>query len=71
MAKTEANMQLKGTDICMDLHCKCGCSSHIDGMFTFYVECPECGEVYKVHSDVKLSEVKDETLDFEPIIGEL
>lgn len=71
MRKGTANIQWKGTDVCMDLHCKCGCDSHIDGDFVYYIECPECGQIYKTHSEVKLTEVEDNNnLDFDTHIGE-
>ena len=30
-------IQWKGTDVCMDFHCKCGAHLHIDGMFVYKV----------------------------------
>ena len=39
-------VQWKGTDVCMDVHCECGHSSHVDGDFVYHVKCPACGAVY-------------------------
>lgn len=50
-------IQWKGTDICIDLHCVCGCRGHIDGMFMYSVECAECGRRYAVGQNIKLIEL--------------
>ena len=39
-------IQWKGTDVCMDIYCKCGYHSHIDAEFAYHVECPICHTVY-------------------------
>jgi len=62
-------IQWKGTDVCMDLHCKCGHSSHVDGMFAYSVQCPECNTVYMVNGHVEFIELLD--LDgSSPLVGE-
>ena len=52
-------IQWKGTDVCMDVHCVCGNSGHIDADFAYYVKCPVCGRYYEVSGYVKLYEHKD------------
>jgi hypothetical protein len=39
-------IQWKGTDVCMDVHCKCGEHFHIDGFFAYSVKCPSCGHIW-------------------------
>lgn len=38
-------IQWKGTDVCMDVHCKCGEHSHLDAEFAYYIKCPKCGSI--------------------------
>lgn len=54
-------IQWKGTDVCMDFHCECGASQHIDAGFCYYVKCCECGRVYECDGHIALH-----LLDFEP-----
>jgi hypothetical protein len=54
-------IQWKGTDVCMDVYCKCGQISHIDCDFTYHIKCPHCGQVYECDSHISLI-----PLDFEP-----
>jgi len=49
-------IQWKGTDVCMDIYCKCGQHSHIDGFFASRVRCPACGTVYKCSNEIQLTE---------------
>ena len=53
-------IQWKGTDVCMDVHCKCGHHSHIDAAFAYYVKCPSCGTVYMCNGHIELIEIKEE-----------
>ncbi len=53
-------IQWKGTDVCMDIHCKCGCHSHFDGYFAYHVKCPECGTVYFCNGHIELIELEVE-----------
>jgi hypothetical protein len=48
-------IQWKGTDVCMDIHCACGVSSHIDTEFCYTVVCPECGSAYFCNGHIELS----------------
>ncbi len=47
-------IQWKGTDVCMDIHCECGCLSHIDADFLYHVKCPECKQVYFCNGHIEL-----------------
>ena len=53
-------IQWKGTNVCMDVHCKCGCDSHIDCDFVYNVKCPECGTIYFVNGHVEFIELQEE-----------
>lgn len=50
-------VQWKGTDVCMDVHCKCGHMSHIDSSFVYSVKCPQCGTCYMVNGHVEFIEL--------------
>ena len=47
-------IQWKGTDVCVDLHCKCGHHGHYDGDFLYFYQCPACGTKYAVGQNIKL-----------------
>lgn len=47
-------IQWKGTDVCIDIHCECGESSHYDGEFMYAVECPHCERQWVVGQCVQL-----------------
>ncbi len=53
-------VQWKGTDVCMDIHCKCGHYSHIDAYFAYHVKCPSCGTVYMCNGHIELIEIEQE-----------
>lgn len=53
-------IQWKGTNVCIDLHCKCGLMGHFDGTFLYFVECPECHRTYALGQNVKLIELTPE-----------
>jgi hypothetical protein len=59
-------IQWKGTDVCMDIRCICGTTSHIDGEFAYEVECPDCRQAYYVNGHVELIAITDKQ---DPIIG--
>ena len=62
-------IQWKGTDVCMDVRCKCGEYSHIDADFAYYVKCPKCGTVYFCNGHIEFIEIKEEPEDC-VVIGE-
>ena len=51
-------VQWKGTNVCMDLHCECGASSHVDGWFAYCVQCPHCNRVYDCNGHIELIELE-------------
>jgi hypothetical protein len=53
-------VQWKGTDVCMDVHCKCGQISHVDAEFAYYVKCSNCGTVYMCNGHIELIELEQE-----------
>lgn len=59
-------IQWKGTDVCMDLYCECGCHWHIDADFAYFTRCPRCGASYKVMPFVYLCRVSDAEADAGP-----
>ncbi len=54
-------IQWKGTDVCVDIYCKCGKQMHFDGDFMYYVKCPHCNQVYECGGWIKLHPI-----DYEP-----
>lgn len=52
-------IQWKGTDVCMDVHCICGKSSHVDGYFAYHVKCPYCGKIYFCNGHVEFIELEE------------
>jgi hypothetical protein len=57
-------IQWKGTDACLDLHCKCGQHDHIDADFTYYWECSACKTVYALSSFIRVVEMSPEQAAF-------
>lgn len=51
-------IQWKGTDVCMDIHCKCGYHSHIDASFTYHIQCPKCKTIYACNDHIELIELE-------------
>ncbi len=60
---TWGNIQWKGTDVCMDIHCKCGYMAHLDADFAYYVICPECKRVYELCPVVEMIEIDNHDMD--------
>lgn len=57
-ARPSNNVQWKGTDLCLDLYCDCGMSSHADGYSFSYVQCPGCDVIYKLQHNVPMTKVQ-------------
>lgn len=57
-------IQWKGTDVCIDLRCKCGHLGHMDCDFFYHYECPACGTKYSVGQNVKLIELTAEEIEY-------
>ena len=47
-------IQWKGTNVCIDIHCRCGRLGHFDGDSFYHYRCPGCGQAYAVGQNVKL-----------------
>ncbi len=47
-------IQWKGTDVCMDVHCRCGAHGHLDAEFTYFYRCRACGVTFAVGQTVRL-----------------
>lgn len=45
-------IQWKGTNVCLDFYCQCGAHGHLDDSFAYNVECPKCGAVYEMGTQV-------------------
>jgi hypothetical protein len=53
-------VQWKGTNVCMDLHCKCGAHCHIDDDFVYHWKCPHCSTVYMCNGHIEMIELEIE-----------
>jgi len=53
-------VQWKGTNVCMDIHCRCGHHGHVDADFFYAYRCPKCGATYAVGQVVKLIPLTEE-----------
>ena len=53
-------VQWKGTDVCCDIHCKCGAHLHFDGDFLYFFQCPHCKRYWEVGSHVAIYEARAE-----------
>lgn len=55
-------IQWKGTDVCIDLQCRCGSSFHFDGFFLYFWECVDCGTIYKMADSIDMTVITREEL---------
>lgn len=53
-------IQWKGTNVCMDIHCRCGEHTHIDGDFAYTIRCGKCGQLYGTCANVRLLPITEE-----------
>lgn len=53
-------IQWKGTDVCMDVHCKCGAHLHFDCSFAYHIKCNICHAVYFCSGYIELIELEEE-----------
>lgn len=51
-------IQWKGTEVCCDIHCKCGAHLHFDGDFLYAFRCGACGQLYETGSHVPIYAVE-------------
>lgn len=59
-------IQWKGTDVCIDIHCKkCNELTHFDGDFMYFITCVKCGTIYEANGHIELieREIKDFDID--------
>lgn len=56
-----AFIQWKGTDVCMDFHCKCGAHCHFDGYFAYVVQCSHCKTKYEMPAYIVPRVVNEKT----------
>lgn len=61
--KPHGKVQWKGTDVCMDVYCKCGIHTHIDDWFVYNVKCGSCGTVYNCNPNIEFIEVLEPSDD--------
>lgn len=47
-------IQWKGTNVCMDVRCRCGANGHIDAEFAYFYKCLACGVTFTVGMAVRL-----------------
>lgn len=52
-------IQWKGTNVCMDIYCKCGHESHIDADFAYYFKCSKCNTVYMLNGHIEFIELEE------------
>jgi hypothetical protein len=50
-------VQWKGTNVCCDIHCKCGAHLHFDGWFFYVFQCPHCKRFWEVGTHMPVYEV--------------
>lgn len=56
-------IQWKGTNVCCDIHCRCGMRSHFDGDFLYFFRCPGCKQVWEVGTHMVIYPVNEADLD--------
>jgi hypothetical protein len=54
-------VQWKGTNVCIEIHCKCGYHSHYDGYFAHHIQCPSCGTIYYLNPHIEMIEADYDT----------
>lgn len=58
-------VQWKGTNVCCDIHCSCGCDGHFDGDFFYTFQCPNCLQYWEVGTHVQIYPItKEEAGEF-------
>lgn len=49
-----AFIQWGSTEVCGDLRCDCGYTTHFDGFFQFSVTCENCKETWKLSTIIEV-----------------
>lgn len=47
-------IQWKGTNVCMDVRCRCGAHGHVDAEFAYFYKCQGCGVTFCVGQTIRL-----------------
>ena len=50
-------INLKDSDVCMEITCKCGAEEHFDGEYLHFYQCSKCGRRYEVQATATLTEL--------------
>ena len=50
-------IQWKGTNVCMDVYCKCGEHLHVDADFCYAVKCVKCKQIYELSCYIEMNPV--------------
>jgi hypothetical protein len=69
--ETRAFIQWKGTDVCLDFHCKCGAYAHFDGFFAYAFRCSKCNMVWEMPNNLFPRAVTDPVMIRQLIVKEL
>ena len=56
-------IQWKGTDVCMDIQCSCGESTHVDGDFAYVIQCCACNKFWMPNPHVKLHKIQESDIE--------
>lgn len=64
LPKPHAFLQWKNTDACFDFYCECGVHCHHDGYFAYTVQCPKCGTVWEMPSNLFPRKAGAETYEY-------
>ncbi len=51
-------IQWKGTNVCMDVRCRCGARGHVDADFAYFYRCAACGGTFCVGQTVRLYQIE-------------
>lgn len=59
-------INFKCNEVCCDIVCKCGNTTHVDAEYMYHVKCPHCGSIYLCSTYIELIEVNNvvETEEF-------
>lgn len=50
-------IQWKGTNVCIDVHCKCGAHLHFDCDFLYHIQCHKCERYYFMNGHIEMIEI--------------
>lgn len=65
-------VQWKGTNVCADFWCpKCEATGHADAEFMYEIQCPDCGQLYRVSARVGIRAIEDSAkMMSDPVVPE-